>query len=85
MDYQYFFRYLYVFASGRSQWLYRQTDIKDKIVITEFMAENIADLMKKMSLPEFAMFKSLLNCLIFIHSKDSIEVFDKNALEKYFA
>ena len=59
--------------------------LKDKIVITEFMAENIADLMKKMSLPEFAMFKSLLNCLIFIHSKDSIEVFDKNALEKYFA
>ncbi len=59
--------------------------LKDKIVITEFMAENIADLMKKMSLPEFAMFKSLLNCLVFIHSKDSIEVFDKNAMEKYFA
>ena len=59
--------------------------LKDKIVITEFMADNIADLMKKMSLPEFAMFKSLLNCLVFIHSKDSIEVFDKNAMEKYFA
>lgn len=59
--------------------------LKNKIIITEFMAENMADLMKKMSLPEFSMFKSLLNCLVFIHSKDSIEVFDKTALEKYFA
>ena len=58
--------------------------LKDKTIITEFMAENIADLMKKMSLPEFSMFKSLLNCLVFIHSKESIEVFDKAALEKYF-
>lgn len=58
--------------------------LKDKTIITEFMAENMADLMKKLSLPEFTMFKSLLNCIIFIHSKDSIEVFDKPAMEKYF-
>ena len=58
---------------------------RNKTVITEFLAENIADLMKKLSLNEFSMFKSLLNCLIFLHNKDSIEVFDKQALEKYFA
>ena len=58
--------------------------LKDKTLITEFLAENIADLMKKFSLSEFSMFKSLLTCMIFIHSKESIEVFDKTALEKYF-
>jgi len=58
---------------------------KNKTLITEFQAENIADLMKKLSLGEFSMFKSLLTCLVFLHSKDSIEVFDKPALEKYFA
>ena len=57
---------------------------KNKVLITEFLAENIADLMKKMSMSEFSMFKSLLNCLIFLHNKDSVEVFDKKALEKYF-
>ena len=29
--------------------------------------------MKKLSLADFSMFKSMLSCLIFIHSKDSIE------------
>ncbi len=59
--------------------------LKNKTLITEFLAENMADLMKKLSLSEFSMFKSLLTCMIFIHSKDSIEVFDKAALEKYFS
>ena len=58
---------------------------KNKTLITEFLAENIADLMKKLSLNDFSMFKSMLSCLIFIHNKTSIEVFDKAALEKYFA
>ena len=57
---------------------------KNKTLITEFLAENIADLMKKLSLNEFSMFKSTLSCLIFIHNKESVEVFDKQALEKYF-
>ena len=56
---------------------------KDKVLITEFLANNFDDLRKKLSYPDFAMFKSLLNCLIFIHNKNSIEVFDKEALEKY--
>ena len=59
--------------------------LKNKTLITEFLAENMADLMKKFSLSEFSMFKSLLSCLIFIHGKESIEVFDKPALEKYFS
>ena len=58
--------------------------LKNKTLITEFLSENMADLMKKMSLNEFSMFKSLLTCLIFLHNKNSIEVFDKKALEKYF-
>ena len=57
---------------------------KNKTLITEFLAENIADLMKKFSINEFSMFKSMLTCMIFLHNKDSIEVFDKQALEKYF-
>ena len=56
---------------------------KDKTLITEFMANNFDDLRKKLSYPEFGMFKSLLSCLVFMHSQDSIEVFDKDALEKY--
>ena len=56
----------------------------NKTLITEFLAENIADLMKKFSLSDFSTFKSMLSCLVFIHSKNSIEIFDKKALEKYF-
>ena len=57
---------------------------KNKMLITEFLAENMADLMKKLSLNDFAMFKSLLTCLVFIHNRESIDVFDKQSLEKYF-
>lgn len=56
---------------------------KDKVLITEFLANNFDDLRKKLAYPEFAMFKSLLNCLVFMHSQNSIEIFDKESLEKY--
>ncbi len=56
---------------------------KDKVLITEFLANNFDDLRKKLSYPDFAMFKSLLSCLVFMHGKNSIEIFDKEALEKY--
>ena len=49
----------------------------DKTVITEFMANNMTDLRQT--------FKSLISCLVFIHSRDSIEVFDKTTLQKYLA
>lgn len=55
----------------------------DKIVLTEFMANNMTDLRQKLAFEDFQAFKSLISCLIFIHSKDSIEVFDKSTLQKY--
>jgi type II secretory ATPase GspE/PulE/Tfp pilus assembly ATPase PilB-like protein len=58
---------------------------KDKTVITEFMANNMADLRKKLAYQDFEMFKSLISCMIFIHSADSIEVFDKSTVQKYLA
>lgn len=55
----------------------------DKTVITEFLANNMTDLREKLSYPDFESFKSLISCMVFIHSKDSIEVFDKDKVLKY--
>lgn len=57
----------------------------DKVVLTEFMANSMTDLRQKLAFEDFQSFKSLISCLIFIHSKDSIEVFDKTTLQKYLA
>ena len=57
----------------------------NKTIITEFLAENMTELREKMAYSEVETFKSLVNCLIFIHSKDSIEVFDKSTIQKYLA
>lgn len=57
----------------------------DKTVITEFMANNMTDLRQKLAFDDFRSFKSLISCLVFIHSRDSIEVFDKETLQKYLA
>lgn len=54
-----------------------------KTLITEFLADNIEDLRRKFDRPEFSMFKSQVSCLVFIHNSNSIEIFDKKALEKY--
>ncbi len=56
---------------------------KNKALITEFLAENVDDLRRKFEFSEFTTFKSVISCLVFIHNKESIEVFDKNDLEKY--
>ena len=45
----------------------------------------MTDLREKLSYPDFQSFKSLISCIVFIHSKDSIEVFDKDKVEKYLA
>lgn len=58
---------------------------KNKMLITEFLTDNMADLNTKLSYNDFAMFKPLITCLIFIHGKDSIEVFDSNDLKKYIS
>ena len=57
----------------------------DKVVLTEFMANSMTDLRQKLAYDDFQSFKSLISSLIFIHSKDSIEVFDKATLQKYLA
>ncbi len=56
---------------------------KDKTLITEFLADNMADLSKKLSYDDFQLFKSLITCLIFIHSSDRIEVLDKDDLKRF--
>lgn len=57
--------------------------LKDKLVLTELLAHNIEDLRQKFSYPEFSIFKSMISCLVFIHNKESIEIFDKKELERY--
>ncbi len=56
---------------------------KNKILITEFLADNMADLNKKLSYSDFEMFKPLISCIIFVHSQSRIEVFDKTDLSKF--
>lgn len=56
-----------------------------KIIIMEFLANNMEDLRNKMAFSDFETLKSLLSCMIFIHSQDSIEVFDKATVQKYLA
>ena len=53
----------------------------DKTIITEFLANNMTDLRQKMNYIDFESFKSLISCLILIHSKNSIEVFDKATIK----
>ena len=57
--------------------------LKNKTLITEFLAENMDDLRRKFEFSEFNLFKSVISCLVFIHGKESIEVFDRQELEKY--
>lgn len=56
-----------------------------KTIIMEFLANNMEDLRKKMAFSDFETLKSLLSCMIFIHSHESIEVFDREAMQKYLA
>ncbi len=58
---------------------------ENKTVVMEFLANNMEELRKKMAFSDFETLKSLISCMIFIHSKDSIEVFDKDTVQKYLA
>ena len=51
----------------------------------EFLANNMEDLRNKISYSDFETLKSLISCLVFIHSEDSIEIFDKETAQKYLA
>ena len=57
----------------------------NKTIIMEFLANNMEELRNKIAFSDFETLKSLLSCMIFIHSKDSIEVFDKEKIQKYLA
>lgn len=57
----------------------------DKTIIMEFLANNMEDLRSKLSYSDFETLKSIISCLVFIHSKDSIEVFSKETVQKYLA
>ncbi len=58
---------------------------ENKTIIMEFLANNMEDLRYKLSFSDFETLKSLISCMIFIHSKDSIEVFSKENAQKYLA
>jgi len=57
----------------------------EKIIIMEFLANNMEDLRNKMSFSDFESLKELISCMVFIHSKDSVEIFDKTTVQKYLA
>ncbi len=57
----------------------------DKTIIMEFLANNMEDLRYKLSFSDFETLKSLISCMIFIHSQDSIEVFTRETVQKYLA
>lgn len=57
----------------------------NKTIIMEFMANNMEDFRNKMAFSDFETLKSIIGCIIFIHSKNSIEVFDKVTAQKYLA
>lgn len=58
---------------------------ENKTILMEFLANNMEELRNKMAFSDFETLKSLISCMIFIHSHDSIEVFDKSAVQKYLA
>ena len=58
---------------------------ENKIILMEFLANNMEELRNKMAFSDFETLKSLISCMLFIHSKDNIEVFDKNTIQKYLA
>lgn len=57
----------------------------NKTIIMEFMANNMEDLRNKMSISDFETLKSIIGCIVFIHSKNSVEVFDHDTAQKYLA
>lgn len=56
---------------------------EDKTIIMEFLANNMDDLRQKMAFSDFDTLKSIISAMVFIHSKNSIEIFDKESLQKY--
>ncbi len=55
----------------------------DKTIIMEFLANNMEDLRSKMAFSAFDNLKSIISAIVFIHSKNSVEVFNRETLQKY--
>ena len=55
----------------------------DKTIIMEFLVNNMDDLRSKMAFSDFDNLKSMITDMIFIHSANSIEVFNRETLQKY--
>ena len=55
----------------------------DKTIIMEFLANNMEDLRNKMSFSDFDTLKSIISSMVFIHSQNSVEVFNRESLQKY--
>lgn len=58
---------------------------ENKIILMEFLANNMEELRNKMAFSDFETLKSLISCMIFIHSQNSLEVFDRTTIQKYLA
>lgn len=56
---------------------------KNKVLLTEFLCDNIEDLRKKLSYQDFVTFKSVISCIIYIHGKDDVEIFQGDSLNNY--
>ena len=56
---------------------------KNKVLITEFLSENIDDLREKLTYHDFDTFKSVISCLIYIHGKNDAEIFEGENLKRY--
>ena len=54
-----------------------------KTIITEFMVNSVEELQEKLSPQDFSLFKSLIKAIVFIHSKDTIEIMSQEAVKKY--
>lgn len=57
--------------------------MKDKLVITEFLADSIEDLRKRFAFKEFDIMKKLISCMVFVHNPGSIEIFTRDDLQKF--
>ena len=55
----------------------------DKTIIMEFLVNNMDDLRSKLAFSDFDNLKSMITDMIFIHSANSIEVFNRETLQKY--
>ena len=55
----------------------------DKTIIMEFLANNMEDLRNKMAFSDFDTLKSIISSMVFIHSQNSVEVFNRETLQKY--